>query len=314
MPASVLSFVSKSCPRCRKALYHVVISWPEGETPSDQQAEAAARHLLERIGFLDHQWILAVHRDTGNVHVHIMVCRVHPEAGRAHSPYRDWRDLDKSCRARAARMGKSVCPGRTLRMDELDSLVADALIRRVLDGDHLHRVLAGFLGRDAAAEEARRDRLTERRRELSEAEGGARRLLRMVESGLADLDDPLFRERVAQSRLRRDELTTEIRLLEQQADASSDSLTVERADAFASRVKEMLSASDRAQRRMVLHAMIGRVEVGNDCIRISGPVAELARLASAPADAAPTLVPSFVREWRPHGDSNPGCRRERAVS
>ena len=25
-------------------------------------------------------------------------------------------------------------------------------------------------------------------------------------------------------------------------------------------------------------------------------------------------VPSFVRVWRPHGDSNPGYRRERAVS
>lgn len=97
----------------------------------------------------------------------------------------------------AARMGKSVCPGRTLRMDELDALVADTVSRRVLGGDHPHRILAGFLGRDAAAEEARRDRLTERRRELSEAEDGARRLLRLVESGLADVKDPLLRKRVA---------------------------------------------------------------------------------------------------------------------
>lgn len=110
--AAEMRFVSDSCPRCRKALYHVVISWPEGEAPSNQQAEAAARHLLERIGFLDHQWILAVHRDTGNVHVHIMVCRIHPETGRAHSPYRDWRKLDKACREVEIAQGWSHDRGR----------------------------------------------------------------------------------------------------------------------------------------------------------------------------------------------------------
>src|SRR5690349_10084862 len=63
---------------------------------------------------------------------------------------------------------------------------------------------------------------------------------------------------------------------------------------------------------MVLHALVDRVEVGNEQIVITGPIAELARLATLPAGLDPTLVPSFVREWRSLQDSNPCRRRERA--
>lgn len=96
--AAQMRFTSDACPRCRDPLYHLVISWPEGETPTDDEVEEAARHLLRRLGFHDHQWVLAVHRNTATIHAHILICRVHPETGRARYPYRDWVTLDRSCR------------------------------------------------------------------------------------------------------------------------------------------------------------------------------------------------------------------------
>lgn len=96
--AAQMRFTSDACPRCRDPLYHLVISWPEGETPTDDEVEEAARHLLRRIGYHDHQWVLAVHRNTLTIHAHILICRVHPETGRAHYPHRDWGTLDHACR------------------------------------------------------------------------------------------------------------------------------------------------------------------------------------------------------------------------
>lgn len=96
--AAQMRFISDACPRCRDPLYHLVISWPEDETPTDDEVEDAARHLLRRIGFDEHQWVLAVHRNTASIHVHILICRVHPITGRAHYPHRDWVTLDYACR------------------------------------------------------------------------------------------------------------------------------------------------------------------------------------------------------------------------
>lgn len=70
--AAQMRFTSDACPRCRDPLYHLVISWPEGESPTNDEVEDAARHLLCRIGFDDHQWVLAVHRNT-------LTSRAHPD-------------------------------------------------------------------------------------------------------------------------------------------------------------------------------------------------------------------------------------------
>jgi site-specific DNA recombinase len=60
---------------------------------------------------------------------------------------------------------------------------------------------------------------------------------------------------------------------------------------------------------------VEEVAVGDNEIRLRGPKAALAKVTLA--DGLPPaggVVPSFVRQWRPVGDSNPCYRRERAVS
>ena len=55
--------------------------------------------------------------------------------------------------------------------------------------------------------------------------------------------------------------------------------------------------------------------VGDSGIILRGPDATPAKAAAADGlPSAAGLVPNSVQEWRPLRDSNPRCRRERAVS
>lgn len=84
--------------RVKDPLYHAVVSWQKDEQPTDEQAFAAVRQAMKAIGMEDHQYVAAVHRDTDNTHVHMMVNRVHPETYRAVYPDRDFYKLDKCMR------------------------------------------------------------------------------------------------------------------------------------------------------------------------------------------------------------------------
>ncbi len=91
--------VAAQCRRLRApADYHLVVSWQEGEHPTSDEAFAAGRHALAALGMESHQYVMAVHGDTANVHLHVAVNRVHPEMYRAVSPFRDYIKLDRAMR------------------------------------------------------------------------------------------------------------------------------------------------------------------------------------------------------------------------
>jgi len=84
--------------RVKDPVYHCVISWREGEQPTDQQAFAAAAAAQKSLGMEGHQYVFAIHRDTDNTHVHMMLNRVHPQTSAAVYPMRDFLTLDKCMR------------------------------------------------------------------------------------------------------------------------------------------------------------------------------------------------------------------------
>ena len=79
-------------------VYHVVLSWPAGESPDDGQAFACGLHAIQAVGMAGHQYVQAIHRDTGNVHLHIAVNRVNPETYASVYPSRDFYKLDRAMR------------------------------------------------------------------------------------------------------------------------------------------------------------------------------------------------------------------------
>lgn len=84
--------------RVHDPVYHCVISWPTGEQPTDKQMIDAAIAAQASIGMDGHQYLYAVHRDTANAHVHMMINRVNPTTHKAAYPKRDFFVLDKCMR------------------------------------------------------------------------------------------------------------------------------------------------------------------------------------------------------------------------
>jgi len=93
--------------RVKDAVYHYVLSWRDGESPTDGQAFDAVAATLTALQMRDHQWVAAVHRNTEHVHAHVAVNRVNPETLKSVYPKGDWLALDRACRELELRHGWS---------------------------------------------------------------------------------------------------------------------------------------------------------------------------------------------------------------
>lgn len=71
--------LSEEAVRSKDTVNHYVISWQEGELPRDRQIDEAVTIFLDELGLTEHQVVFGLHHDTDNVHLHIVVNRVHPD-------------------------------------------------------------------------------------------------------------------------------------------------------------------------------------------------------------------------------------------
>lgn len=124
---------------------HLVVSWPAHEQPTDEQLLYSANHLLTLSGVPpDCPRVLAVHRDTDNVHVHAILSRYRPAYDRVWSAPR-WLDaLHRSTRQVEIEMGFSHDNGNSVVV-EIDGA------KTVVD----RRFQRAQLSAEAAAFEAR---------------------------------------------------------------------------------------------------------------------------------------------------------------
>ncbi len=77
--------------------YHLVVSFPPGEQPSEDQLRDIEDELCAAIGLADHQRISAVHTDTDHLHMHIAINKVHAVTRRCIEPYYDKHKLMAAC-------------------------------------------------------------------------------------------------------------------------------------------------------------------------------------------------------------------------
>ena len=67
-------------PRSHDPIEHYVLSWGKGERPTPAQIEKAVDVVMGEGKMEGHQMLFALHADTDNWHVHLMLNRVHPES------------------------------------------------------------------------------------------------------------------------------------------------------------------------------------------------------------------------------------------
>ena len=104
-----------------------------------------------------------------------------------------------------ARQGETGCKGRSIPMEKLDNLVAGHIEDRLLQPERLEEVLASVLDRRQERTERRREHIAELNKRAAETDLRLKRLYDAIETGVADLDDPALKERIAGLKAIRDQ-------------------------------------------------------------------------------------------------------------
>jgi hypothetical protein len=92
--------------------------------------------------------------------------------------------------------GKTACKGRTVRMDTLDTLVVEHLSERLFTTERLTAILAATFARRAEKAVEVDRRVVSLQRDVTDAADKLKRLYRLVEEGIAELDD-ILTDRIA---------------------------------------------------------------------------------------------------------------------
>jgi site-specific DNA recombinase len=113
-----------------------------------------------------------------------------------------------------ARQGETGCKGRSIPMDKLDSLVAEHVAGRLLQPERLEEVLASVLDRRQERAGRRREHVAELNKRAAETELRLKRLYDAIEAGIADLDDPALKDRIARLKTIRDQAQADAQRVE----------------------------------------------------------------------------------------------------
>lgn len=73
--------------------YHLIVSFRPGESPDEEVLKAIEERICAGLGFTGHQRVSAVHHDTDNLHMHIVVNKIHPRRYTIHEPFNAYHTL-----------------------------------------------------------------------------------------------------------------------------------------------------------------------------------------------------------------------------
>jgi site-specific DNA recombinase len=104
-----------------------------------------------------------------------------------------------------ARQGETSCPGRTVPMEKLDNRVAEYIEQRLLQPARLEQLLSHVLDRRTERAERRRSHVADLRKRAAEADAKLKRLYDAIENGIADLSDPMLKDRIGELKATRDQ-------------------------------------------------------------------------------------------------------------
>jgi site-specific DNA recombinase len=205
-----------------------------------------------------------------------------------------------------ARQGATGCPGRTVPMEKLDTVVAEYIEQRLLEPKRLEQLLSHVLDRRGERAERRKSHIAELRKRAAEADAKLKRLYDAIENGIADLSDPMLKDRITELKATRDQARLDAERAEDAIERGGPTITPEALKTFARTARKRMRVDGGGYRRDHLRALAQRVEVDQNELRIMGSKSVLLRTLVA-AESAKTTglgVPSSVPKWRTRHDSN----------
>ena len=167
-----------------------------------------------------------------------------------------------------ATKGKTVCKGRSIPMGKLDTLVTEHLLERLFKPERVALILASLSSRRAEQATALNSRIVCLQREMIEADDKLKRLYRLVEDGLTDLDEVL-KDRLNTLKADRDRAKA---ALERAKEYSVSHIRIDPAliERFGRTMREKFSTGSVPFRKAYLRSLIDAVEVDDHQIRIKG--------------------------------------------
>ncbi len=184
-------------------------------------------------------------------------------------------------------------------MDRLDQLVAGHLEERLLRPERLETILASILDRRQERTERRREHLAEQHNRIAETDQRLNRLFDAIESGVADLDSPGLKERIAGLKAIREQAGAE-RAQAALDHAGNQAVSPDMMSVFAPAARQRIRHDGGVYRRDHLRALVQRVEVADAEARIVGSKSELLRTLVAASGAISGVfgLRSSVLKWR----------------
>ena len=112
-------------------------------------------------------------------------------------------------------------------MGTMDDIVLEQLAKKLFTAERLYVVLSELMDRSQNGKEAQKQKLAGLKKEHAAKETALSNLYDAIELGVADLQDPNLRERIAKAKAYRDELAKEMDLLERQINNTNNAITPE---------------------------------------------------------------------------------------
>lgn len=198
----------------------------------------------------------------------------------------------------AARVGKTGCKGRSIAMDRLDGLVTTHLADRLLGPNRLAGLLTSLAEKRASNDAEVQERAGILQKEIAQADDRLRRLYKMVEDGVTDIDETLA-DRLAALKSDRDRARVALERIKAQL-APQVILEADQIERFGSFMRERITTGETTFRKAYLRSIVDAIEVDDKVIRIHGSKASLEQAVIA-GEQIGKGVRSFIRKWRSLG-------------
>ena len=204
-----------------------------------------------------------------------------------------------------ANEGGCDCKRPSISMQTLDEIVLRELETRVLAPERLKTMLKTLLTQAKSKDDDFHSRQRTMDKDRREIESKLDRLYTDRADGILQ-DTPTFRRKVSEYEHKLEEIIGLKSKIRRRQSLPTDLLAERNLEKFSTTIVGRLRGDNPAFRKAYVRLLVDRVDVLGDKVRIIGSKqAVLAGLIN-PENISTGAVPSFVREWWAHQDSNLG--------